>query len=165
MTTDQLREEIHLELASLRIVVSEIASLLKDYPSPIIPSLRDISAATSFMTQFYNGLENIMKRIVKYHTIPLPKGEDWHRALAEMFFQFPGSTPHPPLPILFEGETAFRVKEYRKFRHVAMHGYSFGMDWLRIYDLTQTVPPTFRIIEGRILEFLEQLAENSSDSL
>jgi hypothetical protein len=85
MTTDQLREEIALERDALRIVVHEITSLLEDYPSPSVPSLREISAATSFMTQFYNGLENMMKRIVKYYDVPLPKGDDWHRALAELF--------------------------------------------------------------------------------
>jgi hypothetical protein len=105
--------------------------LLEDYPSPSVPLLREIFAATSFMTQLYNGLENIMKRIAKYYNAPLPKGDDWHRALAELFLQ-PTETPlNAPLPILFEGETALRVKEYRKFRHVAMHGYSFRLDWLR----------------------------------
>ncbi|MEW6702561.1 MAG: hypothetical protein AB1298_07565 [Bacteroidota bacterium] len=39
------------------------------------------------MAQYYNGVENILKRITKYYNIPLPKTETWHLELFSFFLR------------------------------------------------------------------------------
>ena len=38
-------------------------------------------AMGTYLMNFYNGIENILKRISKVYYIAMPKGESWHKEL------------------------------------------------------------------------------------
>lgn len=97
MNPAQLREEIAIELDALEVTVLELLALNQDLASRE-PSVREKAAAAAFLAQFYNGIENILKRINRYHNVPLPTGETWHTDLFQRFC----SPPHPDLPLLFD---------------------------------------------------------------
>jgi hypothetical protein len=40
-----------------------------------IPTVREQTAAAAFLAQFYNGIENILKRISIFYEVPLPTGD------------------------------------------------------------------------------------------
>jgi hypothetical protein len=73
MTIDDLREEVSIELEFIGSAVKEAAALLQDV-SKREPSIREKTAAATFLAPFYNGIENILKRIHRYHNIPIPSG-------------------------------------------------------------------------------------------
>ena len=96
MTPADLREEIAIELEAMEKVVQELLALWQDV-SPRLPTTREKTAGAAFLAQFYNGLENILKRITLFAGIPLPEGPNWH---VELFQRF--ASPYPGLPHLFD---------------------------------------------------------------
>ncbi len=74
MTTGELEEEISIELDLIESTVQELLSLKRDLTDRE-PSVREKTAAAAFVAQFYNGIENILKRITRLKSVPLPKGD------------------------------------------------------------------------------------------
>lgn len=84
MTLEDLREEISIELESMEKVVNEAILLLNDL-SGSKPTIREKTAAAAFLAQFYGGIENILKRIHRYHGISIPTGDSWHTDIFKRF--------------------------------------------------------------------------------
>ena len=127
MTLEELREEISIELEYIETTVREATDLLNDV-SMRKPTVRELTAAAAFLAQFYGGIENILKRIHRYHNIPMPTGDARH---VEIFNRF-CVPPFLPFPILFDELLATDLLPFRKFRHVVHHGYGFQLDWDRM---------------------------------
>jgi hypothetical protein len=130
MNLSELREEISIELEMMGAVVAEAISLLNDISDDKEPTVREKTAAAAFLAQFYGGIENILKRIHRYHDIPMPVGDSWHIDIFRRFC----NPPYPPFPVLFDNELAADLSPFRKFRHVVYHGYGFQFDWERMKD-------------------------------
>ncbi len=120
MNPAELREEIVVELEAMEMTVSELLALQQDMVERE-PTVRENTATAAFLAQFYNGLENILKRICHFHGVPLPTGETWH---IELFQRF-SAPADPGLPQLFNEALASVLAPYRRFRHVAFHSYGF----------------------------------------
>jgi len=133
MNLENLIEEIDIEFESLETIVTELLKLRQEVGNEI-PSIRDLTAASAFLAQFYNGIENILKRFYRFFKKALPKGADWHITLFRSFCEPPdGKLPllfsKEKLPLLFSKELEPRLVSFRKFRHVVHHGYGFKLDW------------------------------------
>lgn len=138
MLDKQYRLEIELELISLRKVLVEInIAIEKSRYSDPDNILR--AAMGSYLAQFYNGIENILKRIAKGCSVNLPKSENWHRDLFLMYCE----GGNPLLPILFDGQLESDMNAFRKFRHVVFHGYSFSLDWDTMVSGVERIDTTF----------------------
>jgi hypothetical protein len=148
----ELREEIALELDALRATVSELDALQQDLAERV-PTVREKAAAAAFLAQFYNGSENILKRISRYHDVPLPTGETWHTDLFQRFC----SPPHPDLPLLFDDALAADLAPYRRFRHVAFHSYGFQLDWGRMAEGAANAENVFERLEQRLTGYLNTI--------
>src|SRR3990172_9032345 len=118
MNLKDLREEIAIEIELLESVVKEISSLRNDLMDRE-PTVREKTAAGAFLAQFYGGIENIMKRISLFHSVPMPTGDNWHTDLFRIFCQ----PPYKTLPLLFDEQLAIDMAPFRKFRYVVYHGY------------------------------------------
>jgi hypothetical protein len=129
MTSDELIEEIRIELENIEIVLKELACLYEDVKSSEV-SLRNKTAAAAFLAQFYGGIENILKRISRFDGLSLPSGNLWHVELFKRFCK----PPLEPLPLLFDKALSEDLAPYRKFRHVVHHGYGFQLDWDRMKE-------------------------------
>ena len=129
MTSDELIEEIRIELENIEIVLKELACLYEDVKSSEV-SLRNKTAAAAFHAQFYGGIENILKRISRFYGVSLPSGNLWHVKLFRRFCK----PPLEPLPLLFDKALSEDLAPYRKFRHVVHHGYGFQLDWDRMQE-------------------------------
>ena len=86
MNLKDLREEIAIEIELLESVIKEISSLRHDLTERE-PTVREKTAAGAFMAQFYGGIENILKRISFFHSVPMPSGDNWHTDLFRRFCQ------------------------------------------------------------------------------
>lgn len=124
MFSEEQLEPIRIEIDSIQTVLNEISAIITEYPDRE-PDIRGKAALASFIAQFYNGIENIMKRIMKINGRALPKGENWH---AELFNLFVGQGA-PGFPVLFSEQEALVFKKLRKFRHIVYHGYSFRLEY------------------------------------
>jgi hypothetical protein len=147
-----LREEITVELEAMEITVNELLALQQDVADRE-PTIRENTAAAAFLAQFYNGLENILKRISHFHGVPLPTSETWHVQLFQRF----SDPAYPGLPQLFDTELATALAPYRRFRHVAFHSYGFQLDWNRMSEGVENVQNMFNLIRDSLAVYLESI--------
>ncbi len=84
MTVQELHKEISIELELIETTLKEISTLKIDIADRE-PTIREKTAAAAFMAQFYGGIENILKRISLFNSIPLPTGDTWHIELFKRF--------------------------------------------------------------------------------
>jgi hypothetical protein len=136
--------------------VSELLALHQDVAERQ-PTVREKTAAAAFLAQFYNGVENILKRISSYHSVPLPTGDTWHIDLFERFC----SPPYLPLPALFDESLATALAPYRRFRHVAFHSYAFQLEWSRMAEGVAGVHQVLSRIKASLSDYLETIGSES----
>lgn len=141
--------EVELELENLTLLLEEINKVVLD-PKHEEPDIILKTATASFMAQYYNGIENILKRITKYYNVPLPKTESWHYEL----FSFFCDPPYLSLPVLFNAEIKMEMNELRKFRHRVHHGYSFTLEWNDLLIGANSVLKTFISFSRNVQTFL-----------
>ena len=152
MNPTELKEAVAIELEAMQAVVDELVELERDL-SGRAPTVRENAAAAAFMAQFYNGVENILTRISRYSGVALPAGETWHVNLFQRFC----SPSHPDLPALFDASLAADMAPYRRFRHVAFHGYAFQIDWDRLAGGVAGIQDVFSRFKDSVSEYLGQI--------
>lgn len=152
MKLDDLKEEILIELENIDTVVKEVVALRNDLGTRE-PTVREKTAGAAFLSEFYNGIENILKRISYFYEVPLPSGDTWHVDLFKRFCK----PPYDPLPILFDEALESALSPFRKFRHVFFHGYGFYMDWERMRDGVMTVDEIFARFQSSLHSFMQAL--------
>jgi len=121
-----LAERIAAELENIDNIVSRIP------PAGNLPNLSDLELAgvAAMVHSFYNGIENVLKQVLRARGGALPSGESWHKEL----IQIASSSG-----ILSE-ETAVAVREYMAFRHFFSHAYAFDIDPERLEPLVAHLP-------------------------
>lgn len=123
MSENDLREEVAYQLRQIAVVVEELSALDRDLTGRQ-PTNREIAAASSFLVQFYTGVENILKRISKYHGVAVPNGSGWHGEILERFRQ----PLQPGLPALLHEGLFAELSAFRRFRHVARVTYGIELN-------------------------------------
>ncbi len=154
MNVPDLREEVAYHLDQMQVVVDELAALRRDVGSRE-PTNREVAAVSSFLMQFYTGVENILKRISKHNDVPLPSGAEWHVALLGRF----GTPPAPGLPALFDDVLAEDLDVFRRFRHVARAAYGLELDWKKLTIGLDYVAPVFARFRTAVTEYLDRLED------
>ena len=155
MTPAELCEDVAAELEAMEAIVQELIALQADVAERD-PTVREQTAAAAFLAQFYNGVENILKRLSHYHNVPLPTGETWHVDLFRRFC----SPPHSRLPALFDESLEVALAPYRRFRHVAFHSYGFQFEWSHMAEGVARVDNVFSQIKVKLADYLRMI-ENS----
>jgi len=153
MKPEELCEEIAIELELMEATVRELSALQRDLAGRE-PTVREKTAAAAFLAQFYNGVENTLKRISRFHAVPLPTSDTWHVDLFKRFCM----PPYEPLPALFDEPLASALAPFRKFRHVVYHGYGFELDWSRMREGIERVESVFAQFKLVLSNYLHTLA-------
>jgi hypothetical protein len=156
-TPQQLRKEIQLELERMEETVAEIDALRRELGSQV-PEMRGRAAAAKFMEDLYMGIENVLKRIVKFQGEELPTGERWHVELFEQFCA-PGTSS---FPVFFEDRWVERTDSFRRFRHVTHHGYAHDLQWERMRAGLREARPVFDHFRDQVEAFLDDLRDEEA---
>ena len=98
-------------------------------------------------------MENILKRISRFHHVPIPVGDAWHVVLFQNFCD----PSYAPLPCLFDAELARALGPFRRFRHVVHHGYGFELDWARMQEGLSQVDDLLAQLQSRLADYLARL--------
>lgn len=108
---------------------------------------------------FYAGIERTFRQIATAVDHSAPSGPEWHRELlSQMCLTLPQIRSQVILP-----ETAERLEEFLRFRHVVQNIYSFEFDPDRISQLVQRLHPAFEQVKRDLLafaNFLDGLADS-----
>jgi hypothetical protein len=152
----KLKEELQHELEKLEQTVQEISALHRDLDGED-PRIRERAAAAKFMEDVYMGIENVLKRIVKFRGEELPSGERWHVELFEKFC----APARSPFPEFFDGRWIERTDSFRRFRHITHHGYARDLEWERMRAGLEEARPVFDHFREQVEVFLTDLEEEA----
>jgi hypothetical protein len=107
---------------------------------------------------FYNGLERVFENIAKEIDGNLPRGEQWHH---ELLLQM-GKEIQGVRPAVISEQTLNQLDEYRSFRHVVRHIYSFKFNRTLIKPLATRVEALFEQISKELRAFASFLKSSGS---
>ena len=146
MEEDILDEEKAIEetLKRLSIVKSQFPYPTKDYSTE--------PAMGTYLMNFYNGVENIIKRIGKMYYTTMPKGENWHKELLILSV----NPPQGKIP-LFNRNIVEQLNSYRNFRHRFVSGYGFQLKAEKMLELTDNIEPLWSEIKIAIADFWKKV--------
>jgi hypothetical protein len=114
------------------------------------PDLIEMSATAMFLHSFYNGIENILKLLIKFYDNKLPNDTKWHMELLEKAF-----IPNEKRKEIFRIEFQEKLEEYLKFRHFIRHSYGFQLEWERMEDLVNGISDYWKTLKENINIFIE----------
>jgi hypothetical protein len=146
----EVRLDINYELPLLRRLLDEFDGEFKAaLTAPTPPSVPKVAAIAGALHSFYNGIENILKRIAKTGDGGAPSGPDWHAELLRRMSQ-----PTNVRPALLDPSLFATLDDYLGFRHVFRSHYSFELTWEFMTPLVKNARPTLDQLEQRLKEFL-----------
>ena len=107
----------------------------------------ELAAIATFLHNIYNGIENILKQVLKAKGTEIPKSETSHKDLLDL------SVSNGIIP----EKLSDQLYEYLTFRHFFVHAYGFMLEETHLEDLANNIPDVW-------LQFLSAIQSNTSDN-
>jgi len=127
--------------------VERALSDLKDAMARKEKSTIELAAIATFLHNIYNGIENVLKQILKAKGTKLPKSETSHKNLLEISLST-GIIPEQ----LFD-----QLYEYLTFRHFFVHAYGFMLEEAHLENLANDIPGIWSEFVSAIERFRQTL--------
>jgi len=148
----RLQSEINQEILSLEALLRELETLKPRLAQKEISNL-DLRAAGSILHDFYNGVENIFRRVAQELNGGLPAGEDWHKQLlTDMSLDVKGVRP----PLVSE-DLKLKLQKYLGFRHIFRDVCGFHLEQEQIKVMVKEFPRILSWLRREIAAFQEYL--------
>jgi hypothetical protein len=139
------------KIALLEVAFAPAQEKLDQGPEQV--SAYDRAAIGYFLHSFYNGCENIFKAIARFFENDLGP-QTWHADLLKrMKLDVDGYRP-----AVIDEELYRLLTDFRGFRHVFRHSYSFELDWERERLVARKLRRTSAMLRDQVEEFLAVLA-------
>ena len=113
MRVNNFKENFNAEIENINNVLKEIEKLA-GLKSEKMDNVK-IAAAGTFLHNFYNGIENIIKRALIVEGVKIKNSFNWHKETL---------LKAKALDIITE-KTHINLIQFLSFRHYFIHGYSF----------------------------------------
>src|SRR3989304_8688349 len=82
MTSLRLKEYCEAEFENIDTVVSEFFFVVR--PKKIDYSTAELAAIATFIHNYYNGIENVLKRVLSLKQVEIKDTPTWHRDLLKI---------------------------------------------------------------------------------
>ncbi|MCK4527427.1 hypothetical protein KAW18_08650 [candidate division WOR-3 bacterium] len=138
---DELLREIQAEEEYIRETLQALKEALGRKERDVV----ELAAIATFLQNTYNGIENVLKRILKFKGIIVPLSESWHKTLLDLSIDNQ----------IISFELSKRLDEYRAFRHFFIHGYGITLDGEQIIPLANGLQDLWKDFKSEVDEFLE----------
>ncbi len=156
-----MKEKIKLLEANIKQQMSKIEKCRNELESfvkgkNIKKGVNNYDKATIgfYLHNFYNGCENIFTLIARAFENNI-EPQVWHRSLLErMCLDIEGVRP-----AVIDEKLCVLLDNFRGFRHVFRHCYSFELDWNRERIVLEQFSDTFVLFKSATKEFLIKLDE------
>jgi hypothetical protein len=142
------KQKILFEISQIDEVI-ESTKPLRDLCKIRVPDTIEKSAAALLLQSFYNGIENILKIIVKYFDTQLPNSSKWHKELLDKAFE--KSESHGQI---FRDEIKIILNDYMSMRHFIRHTYGFRLDWEQMKELINEIDNIWLVIKEDLNKFI-----------
>jgi len=140
---DELHREVEAEKEHILATLQALKEALERKEKTIV----ELAAIATFLQNAYNGIENILKRILRYEGISVPLSESWHRDLLDLSVDRQ----------IISSELSRRLDEYRAFRHFFVHGYGIMLDKEKLMPLAENLSDLWKDFEAELEAFLNSL--------
>ena len=141
--------KVEFEISQIDLLLNETMPLLK-LAHIRTPDMIESAALGLFLHSFYNGIENIMKFIIKEKYGKLPSSDKWHKELLDLCFIKTDNQNN-----LFNEELKDLLDDHLSFRHFIRNTYSFKIKWERMDDLILNINKNWDNIKIEIVNYLE----------
>jgi len=148
---DRLGEQIQLEREELGRLVDRYRPLLGISAERVLDEY-ETAAVGAMLHSFYNGVENILRRVAIEIDGGLPQGEAWHKQLLESM-----TKPRAGRPAVISEELCERLKPYLHFRHFFRSAYVLTLRWEKIAPLAAGVEDVLAALDRELALFLGHL--------
>ena len=118
---DELYREVQAEKEHILATLQALKEALERKEKTVV----ELAAIATFLQNAYNGIEKILKRVLKYVGISVPLSESWHKDLLDLSVDRQ----------IISSELSRRLDEYRAFRHFFIHGYGIMLDKEKLMPL------------------------------
>jgi len=129
MTKQRLKEYCDAEFENIDTVLYQLNEVLKPEAGY---SIADLAAIATFIHNFYNGVENILKRISSYRRIERRDTPTWHKDILKAAADIG----------IISDDLYNTLSNYLSFRHFFVHSYSFTLRWEELKPLVNDIEKT-----------------------
>lgn len=144
MTRQQLKEYCEAEFENIDAVVSELFSVVKTEKSEY--STTELAAIATFLHNFYNGIENTLKRVLFFKQIETKDTPTWHKDLLKTSSDIG----------IISNDLDNTLSNYLSFRHFFVHAYSFTLRWEDLKPLVDSLDETLRKFKSAIYDYINK---------
>jgi len=113
----------------------------------------ELAAIAAFIHNTYNGMENLLKRALRYAGVSLVPSASSHKDLLDLAVD-----QHIITPSLSE-----ELDAYRGFRHFFVHGYGVLLDEAQLIPLAKHLPALWEHFKAALSAFAESLRARSGE--
>ena len=151
-----LKADVLDELGKIEKLVNDFRPIRDklNLPENEVPHY-DRAAIGYYLHSFYNGCENIFRSVARFFENDLGP-QTWHSDLLKrMKLVIPGYRP-----AMIDDGLYRLLNDFRAFRHIFRHSYSFDLDWEKervVAKKLQTGAAMFQKQAKRFLKNLEQI--------
>jgi hypothetical protein len=139
----ELKDRVEAEYENIDKLIEELP------PAERLPFLEflQLAGVATLLHNFYNGIENILKLVLKDKNIPLPKGSAWHKELLNL----------AKTNGIISETTLMELGEYLAFRHFFSHAYAFDLYATKLEPLVENVGVVYQRFKKEISKTLENI--------
>jgi hypothetical protein len=108
--------------------IDNVVKLLKNKKNKKLNSF-ELAGLGVYLHNFYNGLENIIKRVLEFKKIKVKESPFWHK---ELLLEAVKQN-------IIDDELHNYLLNYLTFRHYFIHGYAFKLEYLKLKNLMKDI--------------------------
>lgn len=138
-----LKEKVNAEIENIDQTLKELPEHKK---LPYL-SVLELAGVATLLHNYYNGIENILKQILKHKNIKIPQGSSWHKDLLNLSERYN----------VISSETKHNLIEYLAFRHFFSHSYALDLYSTKMEPLAENVHDNFKNFKNEINNKLQSL--------
>lgn len=112
-------------------------------------------AMGTYLMNFYNGIENMIKRACKLYYGQFPQGDAWHKELLRL-----SCSPPEDKEGIFSEDTVKSLNKYLNFRHRFISGYGFQLEAEKMIELVDDIEPLWKEAKKELEGFFEKLKDS-----
>jgi len=132
MTKDQAKKYCEAEFENIDVTLAELALVYA--PGKAAYSTAELAAMATYIHNFYNGIENILKRVLTLKKKKAKEGAAWHKDLLKASVDAD----------IISADFCAALARYLSFRHFFIHGYGFTLKWEALQPLIENVDNALR---------------------
>jgi hypothetical protein len=148
MTVKRLRDYCEAEFENIGSVLRELELLTEKQRA--VYSTAELAAMATFVHNCYNGIENVLKRIIVFEGARTEEGSAWHKTLLTVAVDRG----------IISKDLYMSLSNYLSFRHFFIHAYSFTLRWEDFRPLVEGIANTVDVFMNSIRSHLSHSVDS-----